>query len=185
VGALTDTSPLLIDHAIRSTAPAASDALQFIDKSLGYKKAKEYDGLNFVTTALTKSGTAETIADRSQQAFSDKLLQFRENKPAESPEEGRVRKALEKVNTNVSELSTVMYGTDDAELKKQLGITRREQLQLGLRIASGATESVGRSGVKTEAKSLRTEKKKSQGEAVKQRRDITGEGLLKGSTESP
>lgn len=185
VGALTNISPLRIDHAIRNTAPAVSDALKFSDQALGFKKGKEYGGLNFVTSAFSRSGTAQTVMDRSQSAFIDKLLQFRENKYAESPEEAKIRKTLERINKNVSDISIVMNAPQNEEEKQALATKRRQLLRQGISIALGEPENVKLEPVAREAKQLRKDRKEQQATELKMRRDPSGTGLLKGSTLGP
>lgn len=171
VGGLIDESPMRIDHAIRSVAPAASDLLHFADRTLGYKKAKEYEGLNFVTAALTKSGSASGQMDRSQMIFTDKLLEARGRQIAETAEEGIVRKALEKINKNLTYINTVIYASDDQEIKDKLRVKKRELLQQGIRISQGAIEKVAPSAEKSQAEKIRKSKKLAQGEAIRNREE--------------
>lgn len=169
VGALIGESPILIDHAIRNTAPAVTDMLYFADNLSGAKQAKEYQGLNFVFKAFTKAGTAAGQMDRSQQLFQDKLMDFRQNKILETPEQEVMRKSLERINKSVSELNTVIYGIDDQKLKDKLRVKKRDLLQQGLRIGLGAKETPKPSGVKQQAEVIRKGKTDRQAKELKER----------------
>lgn len=159
VGSLINVSPLKIDFAIRSMAPVVQDALQFSDKVLGYKKAKENQSLNFFINALSRSGSADAIVDRSQRLFTEELLKFRANQSKESPEEATVRKNLNKINENISYMKTVMYANLDQETRDKLRRSVKNELHRGLSIATGkVSTTVSTSPLKTEAQRIRKQK---------------------------
>lgn len=179
VGKLVGYPPILIDHAIQNTAPAAEDLLQSIDSLTGAKKSKEVSSTNFVINALSRSGTTAGIMDRSQQMFTDKLLESRENKPEETPEEGSIRKQLEKSNTDVSDINTVLAATDDQEIKDQLRQTKRQILKDSISLANGENTTVTKSGVHGEAQTIRKAKTQALGESIKKKQNALEKGALR------
>lgn len=155
VANMIGVSPMRLDHAVHSIVPAVSDADQFIERQLGLKKGKEYSSNNFLVAALTRSGSASGIMDRSQRDFTDQLLKFREAKPDETFQDAAVRKKLEKINKDVSDLNTFIVTIDDQELKDQMRQKKRDYLRLGISIAQGGEDIIPPTGVSAEAKQIR------------------------------
>lgn len=184
VGMSTGISPLRIDHAIRAAAPALADYLQFTDKVLGYKKGKENQGINFFSGVLSRSGSAANVMDRSQRLFTEHLIAARNNRVVESPEEGQIRKKLEKLNRTISDYNTVIYGIDDQKLKDELRSHKRDLLKLGLELVSGTSKRVvGASPLKNKAKAIRTQQSAQRKEVFQKKKEsLLSGGALSGDT---
>lgn len=182
IGGLINESPLRIDHAIRSAAPAASDYLQMGEALAGLKEGKEFQGYNVVVKALTKSGTPSGTMDRSQRIFTEQLLKFRESKVSEAPEEAQIRKSLEKINRDVSNINTFVYGTDDLELQDKARQTKRDLLRQGIRIAQGAKEFPKPSGLQGQAQQIRKKQALKQKEDLQRKKGVFSNAPLIGDT---
>lgn len=186
VGDLMDWSPLRIDHVIRATAPAAADALQFMDRALGFKTQKDVQSSNFIINALSRAGTTHHIADRAQTLFTDKLLEARGNSVDETTEEGAVRKKLERMNIDVSNINTVL--TSDKFTQEERDALRRKRVQIlkeGIELAkTGDLESSKTtSGVTLLAKQIRKDRTKERKDLAAKRKKDSEEGTLRGSSD--
>lgn len=154
VGAVMGWSPIRVDHAIRSIAPAAGNALNYGDRLFGYKQSKEAQ-VNLLVSALSKAGTRSAIMEKTHRAFQNYLMDFRENKILEDSKQKIIREKLERINQTVSDLSTFIIGTDNAEDSKALNIKKRELLHKGLEIVNGSRDYIPPSKYHAEALKLR------------------------------
>lgn len=186
VGSLTGVSPLRIDHAIKSTAPAIAGGLQFADVTTGNKAEPEYQGMNFVFRALSRAGTTSSVSDRSQRLFTEELIKARANQIAETPEEAVIRKSLEKINRETSDINTVVAGIDDQKLRDELRSKKRELLRNGIRLATllDSEPVAPDKALAAEAKQIRKDKKsKLGGDLLLRKESLEASEKLKGSSE--
>lgn len=130
-------SPIRIDHAIRTVTPTVSKIAMFGDKELGYQKAAETRSTNFIYNALSRTGGVSAVLDRSKEMFNDALLKFRSNKGIETVEEEQIRKAIEKVNKNISFASTALYMRLEQSERDTIRKYIKTMLTLGINISKG------------------------------------------------
>lgn len=183
VGNIMGWSPMRIDHAIRSTMPAVSDAISFTEKVTGVKKQKEFQGLSWVTAAFSRAGSSAGQMDRSRQQFTENLIKFRANKPEESTEEGQVRKQLEKINRQVSDLNTVILGVDDQKMRDELRAKQRELLRLGNVISTGSGQKAPPLKESSQAARIRKQRDRQLKESAAEKRKNDAAYSLLGETD--
>ncbi len=183
MGNLTGWSPIRIDHAIRSIAPAASNGLTQADRLLGLKDDKETTSTNFLIEAFSRAGTTEGIQDRSRRAMTDLLMAARANKYAETPQEGYARKQLEKINRNVSDINTMLSVTKDSKDRSELRKLNREQIRNGIKIATRGEGVAVSTGLEEIAKDTRKGAATRRGLEMKQRRAEIADSLANTTAE--
>lgn len=184
IGSLMGWSPLRVDHFLGTITPAVRDYLNIADKVTGQRGSLDDTGVNMFLNAFAKANSSEAVMDVSNRLFNEKLMDFRSNMAGETPEEEIVRKSLERINQNVSDMRVMITATSDQKAKDEIRVRMREQLQEGLRIAKeGASSVPPRVPEHTAAKEAKKAKKKSFQESAKAAREQAGGGTLIGSTD--
>jgi len=184
IGSTMGWSPLKVDHFIRSLVPAGSDAIQLAERLSGAKPTKEVTAVGILLGAFTKAGSAAGQMDTSRKLFTENLVKFRANKPEESPEEGTVRKGLEKLNRQVSDLNFGILATDDQAARDELRIRQRELLRLGIELSTGSKVRIAPLKEKPAIERQRKQKDKEvKSTAAEKRKSDAGYSLLGDSGE--
>lgn len=162
LGRILNYSPAKIDHAFRGLFPAGLDVLRQYENIAGVKPIKEQgEGiLPVITSAFTRPGYISSSMDRGTEKFYNLAAKYRANKEIETVTEGNIRKALNKMQEQISAINIVLSAEPDQQTRSDLYAKKAKILEQGLAIGRGVAKPiVGKIAEERKAEIIRTERK--------------------------
>jgi hypothetical protein len=175
LGEQVGMSPIRVEHVLNSIMPAAVDMMRLADQELFKEETRDPSRSGGVTGAVLNSFLHYRLSNDIHGRFEEEFYKARDeaksNKDAETPEEEKTRKKLEKVGKDLGFVSTILRdgkGLSQDERDK-LFEKKEELLRAGIAMSRGE-KAKAVSGPKAQAERVKKEVTKERTEAARARR---------------